>query len=207
MAPTPDLIPLFPLQVVLFPEMDLPLHIFEPRYREMIGRCLETGEEFGVILATDGGLAAAGCTAAILEVVRQYPDGRLDIATAGRRRFRVLETVEAFAYLEGRVTFLVDEREAEPALPPPERLRELYEEVLSLLGGQAPPGQNLGGDQLSFQIAEVLPLDLSYKQSLLELTSEGSRRQSLLQALEEFAGRLQRMKRMKTVAGGNGHGR
>src|SRR2546423_15539038 len=93
-----DLLPLFPWDLVLFPETPLPLHIFEPRYREMIGECLREKREFGVIraLAQEGDdesarlqhrLAACGCTAEIIDVLRTYPDGRMDILVVGRRRF------------------------------------------------------------------------------------------------------------------------
>jgi Lon protease-like protein len=202
----PELIPLFPLQVVLFPQLPLPLHIFEPRYREMIAACLERHAEFGVILAGAGGLAPVGCTAGIIEVVKKYEDGRLDIATVGRRRFRVIELVEERAYLQGRVEFLLDEDVPGEKGVPAEPLLALYEEILSLLAGQAPPEQQLNPEQVSFQVAGVLPLELAYKQELLELTSEGERRESLLKHLQEFAARLRRMKKMKAVASGNSHG-
>ena len=76
----PTRIPLFPLDVVLLPAMALPLHIFEPRYRLMIARCLDEKIEFGMILATNNNLATMGCTAKIVRKIRDYPDGRLDEA-------------------------------------------------------------------------------------------------------------------------------
>jgi Lon protease-like protein len=82
--------------------MPLPLHIFEPRYRALVADCLAQQEEFGVVLAKAEGMASVGCTAEIIDVVKKYPDGRMDIATVGRRRFRVLELVQGQAYLEGR---------------------------------------------------------------------------------------------------------
>src|SRR5713101_983181 len=80
----PDRIPLFPLNVVLLPGAELPLHIFEPRYREMVKNCLEGKSEFGMLLSFHKGVARVGCTAQILDVVRHYHDGRMDILTAGR---------------------------------------------------------------------------------------------------------------------------
>src|SRR5215469_12632273 len=72
----PDRIPLFPLNVVLFPGEQLPLHIFEPRYRRMVRDCLDTTSPFGMLLAMDDGITRVGCTAEILEIIKRYPDGR-----------------------------------------------------------------------------------------------------------------------------------
>src|ERR1700740_2272507 len=80
----PVRLPLFPLNVVLLPGADLPLHIFEPRYRQMVKSCLENKTEFGMLLSLPKGVARVGCTAEILEVVKRYPDGRMDILTIGR---------------------------------------------------------------------------------------------------------------------------
>ena len=85
----PDsLLPLFPLKVVLFPRTELPLHIFEERYKEMIGECVAEGTEFGIVLVLEQGLASTGCTAAIVDVIRKFPDGRMDILVRGQRRCR-----------------------------------------------------------------------------------------------------------------------
>src|SRR5262249_605876 len=89
-----DLLPLFPLEVVLFPRTVLPLHIFEDRYKEMIGDVLREESEFGVVLARENGIVNLGCTAVVSEVIERHPDGRLDILTTGRRRFEVLSLNE-----------------------------------------------------------------------------------------------------------------
>src|SRR6202451_1296158 len=80
------LLPLFPLDLVLLPGTPLPLHIFEPRYREMISECLDQNQQFGVLRGKDQELAEIGCTAEILTVTKKYPDGRMDIVTEGRAR-------------------------------------------------------------------------------------------------------------------------
>ena len=107
-------LPLFPLRSVLCPGVALPLHIFEHRYRLMVGRCLERGEPFGVVLERDGhevgplaGRIADVGTTAIIRRAGRYPDGRLDILTVGERRFR-LEALDSRSepYLVGRVTML-----------------------------------------------------------------------------------------------------
>jgi len=109
-------LPLFPLHTVLCPGIALPLHIFEPRYRAMIGRCLEEDAPFGVVLIRDGretgGLAgriAEVGTAARIRQVGRYADGRMDIVTIGVRRFRVhaLDTARE-AWLTGIVEDLDD---------------------------------------------------------------------------------------------------
>ena len=91
----PERIPLFPLNVVLLPGAELPLHIFEPRYREMVRNALENKTEFGMLLSLPKGLARFGCTAEILEVLKREDDGTMDILTVGRAPFRVLELFTA----------------------------------------------------------------------------------------------------------------
>src|SRR3954470_15568187 len=81
------LLALFPLDAVLFPDAPLPLHIFEPRYKEMMRDLLESREHFGVVRTTEGGFEQIGCTAEIVGVAKQYEDGRMDIVTEGRQRF------------------------------------------------------------------------------------------------------------------------
>src|SRR5271155_2286935 len=105
----PARIPLFPLNVVLLPGAELPLHIFEPRYREMVKRCLEDKLQFGMLLSVPKGLARVGCTAEIVEVLKREADGSMDILTVGRAPFRVLELFTDVALLEGRVDYPEDE--------------------------------------------------------------------------------------------------
>src|SRR5499427_2855005 len=104
----PERIPLFPLNVVLLPGASLPLHIFEPRYRQMVKDCLEKKSEFGMQLAMPKGVARVGCTAGIVEVAKRYSDGRMDILTVGRAPFRVVELFQENPLLEGRVDYLED---------------------------------------------------------------------------------------------------
>src|SRR6266545_896059 len=99
---------LFPLGVVLLPTERIPLHIFEPRYRELIGECLESGREFGLVLADDDGVRDVGTRAAVTEVLERFDDGRLNIVVEGRERFRVVEVNESGSYHTGAVEPLVD---------------------------------------------------------------------------------------------------
>ncbi len=206
-----ELLPLFPLDVVLFPGMPLPLHIFEPRYKLMIGHCREQQQEFGVVLARKRGLAPpatgladVGCSAEILKVIKEYPDGRLDILTVGQNRFRLLQVFEDLPYLQGRVDFLFGEESEE--VPAPVRLSELFEEAFLLTGNAGDLPQPQGGMAWSFHIAMLLPLALDTRQVLLELESEAERQHRLETYLEEWLPQARRAAQLKEKAGSNGHG-
>src|ERR1700682_2414094 len=110
----PDRLPLFPLNMVLFPGEQLPLHIFEQRYRRMARACLDQHTSFGVVLAPPDATAKVGCTAKIIEVPQRYSDGRLDIITVGREPFRVLEFFKETLLLEGEVEYPEDRDTAAP---------------------------------------------------------------------------------------------
>jgi Lon protease-like protein len=197
------LLPLFPLDVVLLPGTPLPLHIFEPRYKEMIGECLTNEAPFGVIRALEGGIAEVGCTAEIMTVTKKYSDGRLDLIAEGRKRFEVLELNEERSFLQAEVLLIPDE----PAdVQPAERDRaiQLHLEILSMAGAV----QDLSTadqTQLSFYLAGSLPLDLDFKQKLLAIRSEGQRIREVAGYLEGILPRLQHAARAKEKAGGNGH--
>jgi len=202
----PERIPLFPLNVVLLPGAELPLRIFEPRYRAMVKSCLEEQSEFGMLLSLDKGVARVGCTAEILEVAKRYSDGRMDILTVGRAPFRVVELFTEDPLLEGHVDYL-DDREV-PANPRIQReLVELFEACHTLIFEDYP--KNLEGapeEQPSYLIAAALPMDLLWKQQILELRSEADRQERLVAYLREWAPHLQKKEAVRQRAGGNGHG-
>jgi ATP-dependent Lon protease len=202
----PERIPLFPLNVVLLPGAELPLHIFEPRYREMVKRCLEDKLEFGMLLSLPKGLARVGCTAEIVEVLKREEDGRMDILTVGRAPFRVLEMFTDAPLVEGRVVYLEDQ----PSVAGDSVRRdlvELYETCHTLVFGDYP--KNLNGqpaENPSYVIAGTLPMELPWKQQILELRSEADRQQRLVSYLREWAPHLQKAATVRSRAGGNGHG-
>jgi len=203
----PPRIPIFPLELVLFPGSTLPLHIFEPRYKQMIRECQQQHLEFGVVLAHDDGVASVGCTAAIVEVFKQYSDGRMDILAAGRVPFRATELFDEKPYLEAAVEYLVDQPAA-AVLPAQAQLVSFYEQCYSVIHGRPPHRDTLpGGSSLSYQIAADLPLALEFKQELLELRSEEERQQSLLEKMQKWLPELQQLNRARSKAGGNGHTR
>jgi len=202
----PDRIPLFPLDVVLLPGVDLPLHIFEPRYREMVRKCLDEKSEFGMLLALQKGIVHVGCTAEIVEVVKRYNDGRMDILTVGRTPFRVVQLHTENPLLEGEVDYLED-RETRADARTRRELVELYEACHTLIFEDYP--KNTGDsarENLSYLVAGTLPMDLLWKQQILELRSEADRQERLVAYLREWAPHLQKSEAMRQRAGGNGHG-
>jgi uncharacterized protein len=197
------LLPLFPLEVVLLPGAALPLHVFEPRYKEMIGECLSSKAPFGVVRALEQGIAEIGCTAEITDVTKRYSDGRLDIVTQGQNRFEVLQLDRERAFLRAEVLMLPDEP-GEAEQEETERAIKAHRDILSLAGAG---GEVLSADQgtLSFQLAGSLPLDPDFKQKLLSTLSERERMHELAAYLESILPGLRRAARAKEKAGGNGH--
>ena len=197
------LLPLFPLDVVLFPGTPLPLHIFEPRYKEMIGECLAEHRNFGVVRAVEQGLADVGCTAEIITVVKEYPDGRLDLVTEGRKRFELLRVSQERAFLQAEVLMIDDEPGAAPKADTA-RAVQLHSDLLAVAGAK----QDLSAADpalLSFYLAGSLPLDLDFKQRLLSLRSEPERISLLISYLETILPNLRRAATARERAGGNGH--
>jgi uncharacterized protein len=203
--PVTSLLPLFPLDLVLFPGATLPLHIFEPRYREMIGECLEHGEPFGVVRSKDGSLAEIGCTAAILEVTKKYEDGRMDISTEGRRRFEVMEVNQDRAFLRAEVFYLEDESDR-PTADQIKQALTLHGEIMKLAGSHPESAEEIDQIQLSFHLTAQLPLDLDFKQNLLAMQSEAERLTAVISAFEALLPAIRRTLHLRGKAGGNGHG-
>ena len=207
------LLPLFPLEVVLLPEEPLPLHIFEERYKTMIGDCLEAKEtgqgpaDFGVVLLKGQELHTLGCTAHIVDVTSKYEDGRMDILTVGKRRFEILETDEERPYLRGTVEFFDDEGpdsadEAEAAFAI-ERFREVLRQLRN--ASEMPVHLPHPYHYLSFRLAAALPLGLEFKQQLLSLRHEPQRLKLIVRAMGAILDQLQRTRQAESKAGGNGN--
>ncbi len=203
--PSELLLPLFPLEVVLLPRATLPLHIFEERYKLMIGEAIAQRSEFGVVLSKDQSLVRSGCTATVERVLKRYPDGRLDILTVGRRRFEILFLDEQKPYLQAGVHYFDDDTDT--AAPPEEarRLADLFGRVVGSLPDQA-EAAGIRPDADSFQIAGALPLDLEVKQQLLNSRSEAERVVLLREHLQKLAPRLERARRVERASRGNGQG-
>ena len=199
------LIPLFPLQVVVFPRKLLPLHIFEERYKEMVGNAIRDSSEFGIVLAREDGIVNAGCTVVVEKVKQMYPDGRMDILTRGRRRFEIESLNEEKDFLQAQVQFFDDDDFS----PTPAELREkvvAHYQALSRLGVLHEPEEpDLKDPQLSFQLAHAVP-DLNFLSVLLRQRSESGRLTELNDYLAQYIPRQQAIERVKSLAPTNGHG-
>jgi Lon protease-like protein len=198
------LLPLFPLDIVLLPGAPMPLHVFEPRYKEMIGECLAGDKLFGIVRAKDEGVAEIGCTAEILEVIKKYPDGRMDIATAGRRRFEVMEMNQGRTFLQAEVLYVDDE----PGNATPQDIKtavQLHTELLGFVGTETVDPSYDVTSQLSYHLAGSLPLDLDFKQTLLTMKSEAERMPALVSYFQAIVPALRRTAMARKLAGGNGH--
>jgi len=199
-------IPLFPLNVVLMPGTPLPLHIFEERYKQMVNECLESGEEFGMVLADDSGTREVGCTASISELVERYEDGRLVILVEGSRRFKLNNILSGKPYYVGEVEYL---KEEEPA----EDLSGLAEENIALLERVVEAATEGSVDieveppytNLSFGIAGRIEFELDTRQEILEIPTEKGRLERLKELLSEAAERLERTRQAAEKARTNGH--
>ena len=198
-------LPLFPLQVVLLPDAELPLHIFEDRYKEMIAEVLRDKIEFGVVLANERGIVNTGCTAAIERVLREYPDGRLDILTVGRRRFEIERVNDERAFLRGEVDYFDDEDETQPEDEFRTRAIAGYNELRGLTGEPPLPAAQTSDAYLSFRLARPIQ-DLELRQALLSARSEAERLRQLAEFLPQFLIRQRRIERVKQAAPRNGHG-
>ena len=197
------LLPLFPLEVVLLPGAGMPLHIFEPRYRLMVGEAIEKKSEFGVILSQDGEIADAGCTALVKKVTRRYDDGRFDIETIGRRRFLAGALDQSLPYLQATVKYFGDTGGAADAkdLAP---VLELAHQVAAQTG-IAIPKVGPADRHASFLIAAALPLGLPLKQGLLRMRSEVARLRELASHLSDLQRRIGNTRQAQRLAGTNGH--
>ena len=160
------LLPLFPLDLVLFPHTNLPLHIFEERYKEMIRDCLENRWEFGILAVQEQTVKSIGCTASISDVVTRFPDGRLNILVRGARRFEITDLNEDKSYLRGKPQYLDDDA-AEPVA---EELRrraiELYDRLMELADTPTRALQDAPKNtdtQLSYRLMAAVPADLDWK--------------------------------------------
>ena len=155
----PHSIPLFPLGVVILPEMLLPLHIFEERYKAMTAECLASEAPFGIVLFDGRAIRSVGCLARITKVLKRYEDGRMDILTQGGERFVVQRLIEEKAYLEAEVFFFDDAPETSPEDlvtfldKARELLREMGDSELGIDAADLP--ETLPFSRLSFIIAAL----------------------------------------------------
>ncbi len=197
-------IPLFPLEVVLFPEAALPLHIFEDRYKEMVSVCLAEKIGFGVVCAQREGLAVVGCTAEIVRILEQYPDGRLDILCQGANRFEIENLDNSRNYLQAEVDFFTDEG-ALATRPMREQCAALHFEVVELTGGEKTPRAFDLDEPVAFRLAWASPTDLSFRIELLAMRSDAERTERLIAFYSAMLPKLRRGAQASSTASRNGH--
>jgi len=208
------LLPLFPLEMVLLPGERLPLHIFEDRYKQMIGDCLlaqtrgRGQQEFGIVLAKDEEMHSIGCTARIEEVTHRYEDGRMDILTVGQRRFEILYTNDERSYLRGGVEFF-DDDPGDDAPRPADADSAIvqFRSMAARLRRADDPAIEFKKPyrHLSFQMAGPLPLTPDFKQRLLINRHETERLRELTKAVAQMMVEFDYLQEVGKKAGGNGH--
>ena len=197
-------IPLFPLDVVLFPGVPLPLHIFEPRYREMIAECIAGNAAFGVVRAQRDGLAVIGCTAQVVRVLHTHPDGRSDILTQGIDRFEIEQLDDSRSFLQAEVDLLPDA--GEPATRSSrEECVALHFEALHLMGASDTPMHVNLDSPVAYLLAATLPADLNFQQALLAMRSDAERTETLLSYYRAVLPKLRDAAKISERAATNGH--
>ena len=201
MPGTIERFPLFPLDLVLLPQELVPLHIFEERYKLMIGECLDEDREFGILWLSDDGLKQIGCSARITRVLERFDDGRLNILVEGAEPFRLLRRIEDLPYPAGDIELLGDADAGDPSAA--ERARERYADLIEQVTDTRP-----GEDELArldaYGMAATLDVALDAKQQLLELRSERGRLKRLDALFAEALERIRLAERAAERASGNG---
>jgi Lon protease-like protein len=193
---------LFPLELVLLPTERVPLHIFEPRYKELIGECLAHEREFGLVLSDERGLREVGTRAAVTEVLQRFPDGRLNIVVEGRERFKLLQVTRRRAFQTAEVEPLVDEEDADEAADVARAL-ELFGRLREITGSEVDePDADAG--LVSFQLAARVDFGAEVKQQLLEQRSEAGRMRIVVELLENAVQTMALEKEVRERASQNG---
>jgi len=203
-----ELLPLFPLGLVLVPGQLLPLHIFEERYKRLIARCRETGGPFGIVLSREEGLAVVGCTARVGAVLEEFSDGRLNIVVRGGERFRLVEVrspdLPDVEPLSALVEYLEDVPEG--VLPETSEVVErLFVQALELTNSSLPKHGPVEVPR-SFQIAGVFEIEPVVKQRLLQSRDENERLELLAEFFAALVERLEVLRSRADAIRGNGKG-
>jgi Lon protease-like protein len=196
-------LPIFELPLVLLPGESVPLHIFEDRYKQMIGRCLETGEPFGVVLSDPDGARPVGCTAHVTDLLERFGDGRMNVVVTGEGPFRVLERFgdpdEPAAEIELLETDEVEGVDEDAAV----KARQAFSELAERASGERPAEDELAAEG-AYGIAARIELPSDTKQELLELRDEGERMRLLARALAALRDAIDQAEEIAERASSNG---
>ena len=167
----------------------------------MISECLAQGQPFGMVRAKESALAAIGCAASIVNVMKKYDDGRLDIAAEGTRRFEIIQVNQERSFLQAEVTYFEDEPST-VGKSAVEALLQLHEQLFAVLGQTIEVERD--AKSLSFHLAHELPVDLDFKQALLEMKSEAERIETLTEYYRITIPKVEKTLLARQRAGGNG---
>jgi Lon protease-like protein len=204
MADLLERFPLFPLGLVLIPRELVPLHIFEERYKLMIGECVENETEFGIVWLSDGGLKEVGCSARVSKVLERFDDGRMNVLVEGTTPFRLLKRIDDLPYPAGDIEPLADEQPGPDDAKAIEAARSRYADLVADVTDERPDDDTLA--QLdAYGMAATLDVALDAKQQLLELRSERARLEQLETLFADALGRIRHAERAAERAQGNGH--
>ncbi|MDX6638268.1 MAG: hypothetical protein QOJ01_1779 [Solirubrobacterales bacterium] len=187
---------------MLLPGELMPLHIFEERYKRMIGDCVERSIPFGIVFRDSDGARNVGCEARVTEVLKRFDDGRMDIVVTGERPFRVLDRFESDNYPAGEVEPVAEPAEDEPGKEA-DMAREAFAELVERVSGEPPDRAELDAED-AYGIAGRVELPPETKQRLLELRSEHERMRLLGDALDALVGALERSSEIAERAKMNG---
>jgi len=194
--------PLFPLGLVALPSEVVPLHIFEERYKTMIGRCLDQGSEFGIVWMAEDGLRPIGCACEIAEVIERMEDGRINLLARGTRPFRIDARQDELPYPAGTVEFL-DDRPETPDADAAEAAHTAYAELVSEATDRTPDMAEIGA-MTAYQMAATVEFGLDAKQGLLDLRSETARLKLVARLFRAALKRLDFVNRAQARARSNG---
>jgi Lon protease-like protein len=201
MAPVRDF-PLFPLGIVALPSELIPLHIFEERYKAMIGHCLEDESEFGIVWLADDGLRPVGCACEVAEVLERMEDGRINLIARGTRPFRLESRQDELPYPAGTVEFLTDRDETtDPAAA--DEARAAYAKLVEEATDREPDVEEIAG-MTAYEMAATVEFGLDAKQGLLDLRSETARMRLLTRLFRAAIRRLDFVERAQARARSNG---
>jgi Lon protease-like protein len=194
--------PLFPLGIVALPHELVPLHIFEERYRTMIGECIERRSEFGIVWVEDDELRPVGCAVEVSEVLERMEDGRMNILTRGTRPFRIVSRQDDLPYPAATVEFLLDkdeERDPASAKSAQDAYNDLVEEATDRI---------LDSEELqamtAYEMAATVDFGAEAKQGLLDLRSENARLRLVARLFRAAVKRLDFIERARERARSNG---
>src|SRR3712207_1382676 len=202
MAEVEQELPLFPLPLVALPTELVPLHIFEERYKTLIGECLERGAEFGILWLGDDGLKEVGCACVVDRVLERADDGRMNIVCRGTRPFRLLERVDHLPYPAGAVEWLIDKRE-EADERTAERAHAAYMELVEQATDEPAEADKVAAMD-AYAMAATVDFGLDAKQGLLDLRSENARLRLVARLFRAAIKRLDFIERAQARARSNG---